>query len=117
MEAIATHDSGNSLARAPAFRSQLPAGRDAASAFFYQNFQDLAGQLPAKELSRSIVGTGPSAVYLFGEPDRIIFSGRGVMGMNASGFAGPGAWAFGSMLGKGEGISRDRVKSVRQSGQ
>jgi hypothetical protein len=88
MEAIRNHESGNSLARAPAFRSQLPDGRDAASAFFYQNVQSLTDRLPANGVSQAIAKTGPSTIYVYGEPDRIVISGKGVMGMGGPGFTG-----------------------------
>jgi hypothetical protein len=88
MDAITAHDGGNSLARSPAFRAQLPDGRDAASGFLYQNVQSLAGELPPSSLTQTLAKSGPSTIYLYGDPDRIVVSGKGVLGMNGSSFPG-----------------------------
>jgi hypothetical protein len=89
MDAIQTHDTGNSLLRSAAFRSQLPAdGRDFASGFVYQNIQALANSLPVDVLKQTPVNTLPSLVCLYGEPDRILMSSKGVLGMNVASMAG-----------------------------
>jgi hypothetical protein len=88
MESLDAHDSGNSLARSAAFRSKLPEGSDTASAFLYQNIGALAGNLPASGLSQALSKTGPTIVFLNGESDRLVLSGRGLLGMQAPSLAG-----------------------------
>jgi hypothetical protein len=89
MEAIQNHDTGNSLGRSAAFRSQLPAdGYDYTSGFVYQNIQVIANSLPVDVLKQSPVGTLPSLVAIYGEPDRIVMSSKGVLGMNVASVAG-----------------------------
>lgn len=87
-EAIQNHDAGNTLARSAAFRSQFPAdGNDYASGFVYQNIQAVAAALPGDALQKA-VGALPTLVVLYGEPDRIVMSSKGVLGMNIAGLAG-----------------------------
>ena len=89
MEAIQTHDTGNSLLRSAAFRSQLPAdGQDHASGFVYQNIQALTNSLPVDVLKQTAVHALPSLVCLYGERDRIVMSSKGVLGMNVASMAG-----------------------------
>lgn len=89
MESIQNHDSGNTLLRSAAFRSQLPAdGRDYASGFVYQNIQALTSALPAGVLKQAPVDALPSLVCLYGEPDRIVMSSKGVLGMNVASMTG-----------------------------
>jgi hypothetical protein len=89
MEAIQNHDTGNSLMRSGAFRSQLPAGAyDYTSGFVYQNVQAMANSLPVDVLKKSPLNTLPSLVAIYGEPDRIVMSSKGVLGMNIASMAG-----------------------------
>lgn len=89
MEAIQNHDSGNSLLRSAAFRSQLPAdGHDYASGFVYQNIQAMTNSLPVDVLKQTAVNTLPSLVCIYGEPDRIVMSSQGVPGVNVASMAG-----------------------------
>jgi len=89
MDAIQNHDTGNSLLRAASFRSQLPAdGRDYASGFVYQNIQAMTNSLPIDALKHTAVNTLPSLVCIYGEPDRIVMSSKGVLGMNVASMAG-----------------------------
>jgi hypothetical protein len=89
MESIQNHDTGNTLLRSAAFRSQLPAdGRDYASGFVYQNIQAMTASLPVDVLKQSGVNTLPSLVCLYGESDRIVMSSKGVLGMNIASMAG-----------------------------
>jgi len=84
MEAIQNHDTGNSLLHSASFRSQLPAdGRDYASGFVYQNVQSMMNGLPVGG-----VNTPPSLVSLYGEPDRIMMSSKGMVGMNVANWTG-----------------------------
>jgi hypothetical protein len=89
MDAIQNHDTGNSLPRSAAFRSQLPAdGQDYASGFVYQNIQAMTKSLPVDVLKQIPVNTVPSLVCLYGEADRIVMSSKGVLGMNVASLAG-----------------------------
>ena len=88
VEAIQNHDTGNTLARSEAFRSQFPAdGRDYASGFVYQNIQAVANALPASTFQKAFDAL-PTLVVLYGEPDRIVMSSKGVLGMNIAGLTG-----------------------------
>lgn len=79
LEAIQNHDTGNSLMRSAAFRSQLPDdGNDYASGFIYQNL----GMLTKS------TNTLPSLVALYGQPDRIVVTSKAVLGMNVGSVAG-----------------------------
>ena len=89
VQALQNHDTGNSLVRSTAFRSQLPAdGRDHASGFVYQNIQALTNALPVDALRQTPVDTLPSLICIYGEPDRIIMSSKGMLGMNVASLAG-----------------------------
>lgn len=77
IEAMQYHDTGITLARTEAFRSQLPFdGRDYVSGFLYQNVQNLAASVPAM------------LICLYGEQDRIVVSSKGMLGSNLSQMAG-----------------------------
>jgi hypothetical protein len=79
LDAIQNHDTGNSLSRSAAFRSQLPVdGNDYASGFIYQNI----GMLTKSSTSL------PSLVALYGEPDRIVMTSKTVLGMNVGSVSG-----------------------------
>ena len=87
IEAIQNHDTGNSLTRSAAFRSQLPAdGYDYTSGFVYQNIQAIANSLPVDVPTPA--NTLPSLVAIYGEPDRIVMSSKGVLGMNVASMTG-----------------------------
>jgi hypothetical protein len=89
MEAIQNHDTGNSLLRSAAFRSKLPAdGYDYASGFVYQNIQAMTNSLPVDVLRQTPLNTLPSLVAIYGDPDRIVMSSKGVLGMNVASMAG-----------------------------
>jgi hypothetical protein len=84
MQAIQNHDTGNSLLRATVFRSLLPAdGRDDASGFLFQNIQALASSVPMVN-----VNTPPSLICLYGEPERIVMSSKGVLGLDVASMIG-----------------------------
>jgi FecR protein/Putative zinc-finger len=79
VDAIQNHDTGNSITRSAAFRSELPSdGHDYASAFIYQNVSSLMNSS----------NTLPTLVALYGEPDRIVLSSKGVLGTNVGNFTG-----------------------------
>jgi hypothetical protein len=79
LDAIQSHDTGNSLMRSAAFRSQLPAdGNDYASGFIYQNLGRLT------QSSNNL----PSLVALYGEQDQIVMTSKEVLGMNVGSVAG-----------------------------
>jgi hypothetical protein len=80
MQAIQNHDTGNSLLRATVFRSQLPAdGRDYASGFVFQNVQALTNSVPTVNLN-----TPPSLICFYGEPEQIVLSSKGVLGLDVA---------------------------------
>jgi FecR protein/Putative zinc-finger len=86
LEAIQNHDTGNSLMRSAAFRSQLPDdGNDYASGFIYQNLGMLTQNLGIQTKSTT---TLPSLVALYGKPDRIVMTSKAVLGMNVGSVAG-----------------------------
>jgi len=88
-EAIQYHDSGSSLARSESFRSQFPAdGRDNASGFIYQNVGALTKALPMTGAKNLIGNAPPSLVCLYGEPDRIVLSSKGLLGHGVGNLAG-----------------------------
>ena len=96
MESIQNRDTGNTLARSAAFRSQLPAdGRDYASGFVYQNILNIVSNLPTglagaeiDALKASVVDSLPTLISLYGEPTRIVMSSKGVLGMNIASIGG-----------------------------
>jgi hypothetical protein len=92
MEAIQNHDTGNSLPRTAAFHSQLPAdGYDYASGLVYQNIQSLANSLPVdalNQLKQASISAAPSLVAIYGEPDRIVMSSKGTLGLNVASMTG-----------------------------
>jgi hypothetical protein len=89
MEAIQNHDTGNSLLRSAAFRSQLPAdGYDYASGVVYQNIQAMAGSLPVDVTKQANLNAIPSLVAIYGGPDNITMSSKGVLGMNIASVMG-----------------------------
>jgi hypothetical protein len=91
IEAIQNHDTGNTLVRSEAFRSQLPDdGRDYASGIFYQNVQRLAESLPIDLAGTAGLNALPTVVALYGEPNRIGMSSKGMLGMNIASMAGIG---------------------------
>jgi hypothetical protein len=79
VEAIQNHDTGNSISRSAAFRSELPSdGHDYASAFIYQNVSRLMNS----------PNTLPTLVALYGEPDRLVLSSKDVLGTSVGSFTG-----------------------------
>jgi hypothetical protein len=131
--AIAQRAAGTTLAASPRLRSLL--GRDGqvnVSALFYQNLAPLAsltdglaaaagnagqGQLAAGHggsgLGSLLLGAsrGPSLLYAYAEPDRIVFSGHseaGPMGLNLGTLAG-----FGGILG---GMERAHGAAMQRRG-
>jgi hypothetical protein len=89
MEAIETHDTGNSLVRSAAFRAQLADdGQDYTSGFIYQNIRAIANALPGDVLKTANIGTLPTVISLYGESDRIVMTSKGVLGMNIASMAG-----------------------------
>jgi len=100
-EAIRIHDSGNSISRSAAFRSQLPPdGRDTASAVMYQNLQSMAQSLPSvgdvvtrdvRESLRTATlfeSSLPKVVFVYGEQDRILGAARGSFGLRLASMLG-----------------------------
>jgi hypothetical protein len=101
-EAIRIHDSGSSISRSAAFRSQLPPdGRDLASAVMYQNLESLAQSLPSvaddvltrdvRESLRTATlfqSSLPRAVFVYGDQDRILGSARGSFGLRIASMLG-----------------------------
>jgi len=101
-EAIRIHDSGSSISRSAAFRSQLPPdGRDMASAVMYQNLESLAQSLPTmatdvvnrdvRESLRTATlfeSSLPKVVFVYGEQDRILGAARGSFGLRIASMLG-----------------------------
>jgi hypothetical protein len=97
-EAIRIHDSGTSISRSAAFRSQLPPdGRDTASAVMYQNLEALAQSLPSittdivpQDLRAATLfqGSLPKVVFVYGEQDRILGAARGSYGIRIASMLG-----------------------------
>ena len=88
-EAIRAHDSGENLARSENFRAQLPAdGRDNASGFVFQNLQAMAAMIPVDGIQETVRDAFPTLMLLYGEPDRIVVSSKGVLGTNLASMAG-----------------------------
>jgi hypothetical protein len=89
MEAMQYRNTGTSLGRSQLFRSQLPAdGRDDASGIVYQNITAIAESVPIGGV-RQMVGDGvPMLICLYGQPDRILMSSKGVLGTNIASLAG-----------------------------
>jgi hypothetical protein len=100
-EAIRIHDSGTSISRSAAFRSQLPPdGRDLASAVMYQNFESMAQSLPSvgdvvnqdvRESLRTATlfqASMPKVVFVYGEQDRILGAARGSFGLRIASMLG-----------------------------
>ncbi len=71
---------GSSLARSTEFRQQLPAdGRTDFSGFVYHNIKSLTDAVPGGLLSGVNVKF-PTLVCLYGYPDRVVVSSKGVLG-------------------------------------
>jgi hypothetical protein len=100
-EAIRIHDSGTSISRSAAFRSQLPPdGRDVASAVMYQNLESMAQSLPSMEdvLNRDVreslrtatlfQSSMPKVVFVYGDQDRILGAARGSFGLRIASMLG-----------------------------
>jgi hypothetical protein len=97
-EAIRIHDTGTSISRSAAFRSQLPPdGRDIASAVMYQNLESLAQSLPSittnvvpQDLRTATLfqGSLPKVVFVYGEQDRILGAARGSYGIRIASMLG-----------------------------
>jgi hypothetical protein len=101
-EAIRIHDSGSSISRSAAFRSQLPPdGRDVASAVMYQNLEKVAQSLPSMatdalsgDLRKSLQtatlfeSSLPKVVFVYGEQDRILAAARGSYGLRIASMLG-----------------------------
>ncbi len=101
-EAIRIHDSGSSINRSAAFRSQLPPdGRDTASAIMYQNLAAMSNNIPAvaSDLGSKDVRDGlrtaslfestlPKVVFVYGEQDRILASAKGSFGIRLASMLG-----------------------------
>jgi hypothetical protein len=91
LEAIQNHDTGNTLARSPAFQAQLPAdGRDYMSGLVYQNIKSAAAAMPIDLLEGTAAGALPTVVALYGEPNQIELSSKGVLGTNIASVVGIG---------------------------
>src|SRR5207244_3807781 len=68
------------LARSPEFRQQLPVdGRTDFSGFVYHNIKLLTDAVPGGALSNVKVKF-PTLVCLYGYPDRVVISSKGVLG-------------------------------------
>jgi hypothetical protein len=101
-EAIRIHDSGSSISRSAAFRSQLPPdGRDVASAVMYQNLEKVAQSLPSlatdalsgdvRESLRTATlfeSSLPKVVFVYGDQDRILAAARGSYGLRIASMLG-----------------------------
>jgi len=96
-DAIRVRDSGNSISRSAAFRSQLPPdGRDIASAVMYQNLEALAQSVPslATDVSPELRTATlfqeslPKVVFVYGEQDRILGAARGSHGIRIASMLG-----------------------------
>jgi hypothetical protein len=101
-EAIRIHDSGNSISRSAAFRSQLPPdGRDVASAVMYQNLESMAQSLPSlatdvvtRDVRESlktatlVQSSLPKVVFVYGDQDRILGAARGSFGLRIASMLG-----------------------------
>jgi hypothetical protein len=106
--ALRQSESGVSLASTPKFRDLLGSdGQVNVSAFYYQNLAELAksaGKLIPEgamkggpgTLANFFIGNGPSLIYAYAEPERVLFAstGKSTMGLNLQTLAG-----FGSVLG------------------
>ena len=87
-EAIQYHDTGASLARSEHFRAQLPAdGRDNASGFVYQNLEAVANAIPIPGVKDAVSKALPTLLCLYGAPDRITISSKGVIAANIGSMA------------------------------
>jgi hypothetical protein len=70
----------NSLGRSAAFRQQLPSdGRTDFSGFIYHNIKSLTDAVPGGLLS-GVTVKFPTLVCLYGYPDRVVISSKGVLG-------------------------------------
>jgi hypothetical protein len=75
-EAMQYRNTGSSLARSADFRAQLPVdGRDDISGIVYYNLKSVPG-------IANINIALPGLICLYGQPDRIVMSSKGVLGMN-----------------------------------
>ena len=92
MDAMQYRNTGTSLARSERFRSELPAdGRDEVSGVVYQNIKAIADALPGNAAPETVIaGALPTLICLYGHPDRILLSSKGVLGANIASAAGLG---------------------------
>jgi hypothetical protein len=101
-EAIRIHDSGNSISRSAAFRSEMPAdGRDLTSGIMYQNIEAISRSIPSaatdalsanlqNELRQAALlqKSVPKVAVVYGEQDRILGSAKGSFGINLASMLG-----------------------------
>jgi hypothetical protein len=84
---------GSSLAHSPEFLAQLPAdGRANFSAFVYHNIKSLTDSVPGGLLS-GVTVKFPTLVCLYGYPDRILMSSKGVLGTDIISAEGLGVFS------------------------
>jgi ferric-dicitrate binding protein FerR (iron transport regulator) len=103
-QAVQYASSGYTLGQAPAFRALFPAeGSDYCAGLLYQNFTPVLGSLASyvpensaltpdqlKTLKETITKTPPTLIAVYGGPDNIVFSSRGLPGLNMLAMAAVG---------------------------
>jgi ferric-dicitrate binding protein FerR (iron transport regulator) len=88
-EAIQYKDTGSSLGRSPSFQAAIPAdGHDYFSGFFYQNLEAVTDLVPETIAPGNIL---PTLICMYGEPNQIVMSSKGVLGMNLASLTGMAA--------------------------